>query len=173
MDSYAAPNVQSWDKNFNEEKMIKLVRDDKKVPPLASKKHKYSALIVEDDMAITNMIDEAMRSTGMFAQLDWATSSEEARSYIRKRLSQGKKVPYDLIVLDVFLEGHETGIDLWQEMFEEIQEVPIIMTSSISENRFSHLVGQYAIMPTFLKKPFNIKSCVNSIGEALNRPRWN
>ena len=77
--------------------------------------------------------------------------------------------PYDLIVIDIFLDGRETGVDLWDHLNEEsLQDVPVIMTSGISEERFADLMGKYSIMPKFLRKPFQMEACIDTITQALN-----
>lgn len=146
--------------------------DEKKnILPFSGKKRKHSALIVEDDMASIYMIDVALQRTGQFSTLDWATSAEEAVNYIKKRMRAGKGLPYDLIIIDIFLDGKKTGVDLWQHLYEEnLHKVPVIMTSGISEKRFSDLMGRYSVVPKFLKKPLQLDRCVETIGEALNQP---
>ena len=137
--------------------------------PLARRKH--SALIVEDDMTSIYVLDLALRQTGLFAHLDWATSAEEAMSYIGKRMRSGRRLPYDLVIIDIFLDGVRTGVDLWQFLNESnVQNMPVIMTSGISEDRFTQLMGRYYIMPKFLKKPFKMQSCITAIEESLNKP---
>jgi len=152
-------------KNTRDEKENK-----KNVLPFSTKKRKFSALIVEDDMASIYLIDVALQKTGQFMRMDWATSAEEAINYIKKRIKNGQENPYDLIIIDIFLDGKKTGLDLWQYLYEEnLQNIPVIMTSSISEKRFSDLMGRYSIMPHFLKKPFHLQVAEEMVGEILSK----
>lgn len=142
------------------------------VVSLPLKRRKHSALIVEDDMTSIYVLDLALQQTGQFAKLDWATSAEEAMGYISRRLQAGKTTPYDLIIIDIFLDGRRTGVDLWQYLCEaNIQHVPVIMTSGISEQRFAQLMGRYAVAPKFLKKPFKMQVCIDTIEAALHQPK--
>jgi response regulator of citrate/malate metabolism len=138
------------------------------------KKPRFSALIVEDDMSSMHMLDVALQSTGQFTKLDWATSAEEAVRFLQDRVKAGRPEPYDLIFIDIFLDGRRTGVDLWNFLNEEsLQTVPVIMTSGISEDRFAELMGRYTIVPKFLRKPFQMSRCMETINDAMNRPTWN
>lgn len=142
-----------------------------RVLSLPLKRRKYSALIVEDDMTSIYLLDVALNQTGQFAKLDWATSAEEAMGYITKRQQQGKNMPYDLVIIDIFLDGRRTGVELWQYLqANSLPEMPVIMTSGISEQRFQQLMSRYAKQPTFLKKPFAMDQCVETITNALRVP---
>jgi|GEM_PF-1242555 len=135
---------------------------------------RYSALIVEDDMSTMHMLDVALQTTGQFVKLDWATSAEEAMRFLQARVKNGRPNPYDLIIIDIFLDGRRTGVDLWNYLNEEsLQSVPVVMTSGISEEKFADLMGRFTIMPKFLRKPFQMKGCMDTINEAMNRQTWN
>lgn len=172
MESTEVEGVQidpTWE-DLEEPKEEPGIQTGAKVISLPLRRRKHSALIVEDDMTSIYAIDVALQQTGQFAKLDWASSAEEAMNYIKKRVQNGRVMPYDLIIIDIFLDGRRTGVDLWHYLHEEnMQHVPVIMTSGISEERFAHLMGRYSIMPKFLKKPFAMRRCVEAIGEALNR----
>jgi response regulator of citrate/malate metabolism len=152
-------------------RQIGKLQDTGKVLPEA--KPSYSALIVEDDLSASHMIDVVLQSTGQFSRVDWVTSAEEAARMIRKSKKSSRVDPYNLIIIDIFLDGRETGVDLLNYLNEEsLQQVPVIMTSGISEARFSELIGPYTIMPTFLQKPFQMRRCVQAIARAMNEPSW-
>lgn len=151
-----------------------LERPKENVISLPLKKPRFSALIVEDDMSSMHMLDVALQSTGQFTKLDWATSAEEAMRFLQGRMKGGRPLPYDLIIIDIFLDGRRTGVDLWNFLNEEsLESMPVIMTSGISEEKFADLMGRYSIMPKFLRKPFQMRRCMDTINEALNRPTWN
>ncbi len=149
-------------------------RPKENVISLPLKKPRYSALIVEDDMSSMHMLDVALQATGQFVKLDWATSAEEAMRFLQGRMKSRRAHPYDLIIIDIFLDGRRTGVDLWNYLNEEsLQSVPVVMTSGISEEKFADLMGRFTIMPKFLRKPFQMKRCMETINEAMNKPTWN
>jgi len=151
-----------------------LERPKENVVTLPLKKPRYSALIVEDDMSSMHMLDVALQGTGQFVKLDWATSAEEAMRFLQGRMKNGRTHPYDLIIIDIFLDGRRTGVDLWNFLNEEsLQSVPVVMTSGISEEKFADLMGRYSIMPKFLRKPFHMRGCIDTINEAMSKPTWN
>lgn len=151
-----------------------LKRPKENVVSLPLRKPRFSALIVEDDMGSMHMLDVALQSTGQFSRLDWATNAEEAMRFVEARMKSGRPLPYDLIVIDIFLDGRRTGVDFWHFLNKEsLQSVPVIMTSGISEERFADLMGRSSIMPKFLRKPFRMRRCLDTINEAMTLPTWN
>ena len=124
------------------------------------KKHKaYRALIVEDDEELGNILDLVLRSIHTNIQIDWAPSAEEAFDCLKRRARSSDKIPYDLIIADIFLEGEETGLDFWRNCCESFPEIPLVVTSGISSEKFFHSIGRDAIAPPYLAKPFSIKAC--------------
>ncbi len=149
-------------------------RPKENVVQLPVKRPRFSALIVEDDMGSMHMLDVALQSTGQFSKLDWATSAEEAVRLMERRKNSGRSQPYDLIIIDIFLDGRRSGVDLWKFLHEEkLQDIPVIMTSGISEDKFAELMGANAVVPKFLRKPFQMRHCMDTISEAMQRPTWN
>jgi len=137
---------------------------------LSVRRPRRSALIVEDDVSIAHLAGVALRGAGHFSRVDWATSVEEAMGYLQRQAVNGKSWCYDLIFIDVYLDGRETGVDLWKYLNKEsLQNVPVVMTSSMLEKSFSEILGHYPIMPKFLKKPFQMGTCIEAISEAMNK----
>ena len=124
------------------------------------KKHSpYRVFVIEDDFEISMIIERVLRSLNVTISLDWATSAETATSQLKYALSGSSKSPYDLIVADVFLDGESTGIDFWQTCQQLLPETPVLLTSSLSLDRFFAAIGQSCISPPFLQKPFSPREC--------------
>src|SRR6478735_103819 len=71
----------------------------------------YRFLVVEDDMGQWPLWENIIRSSFPKAHIDWETSEAGAEALLRHSFHTEK--PYDLVISDVFLDGEETGIDLW------------------------------------------------------------
>lgn len=93
------------------------------------------------------------------------TTEEGAEYSVMKWLNKGQ--PYDLIISDVFLSGHKTGIDLWRESQET--DVPFILCSVISPKKLERMVGKNEPVPPFLQKPLDVDECKSMVRTLLNR----
>lgn len=134
-------------------------------------KEQKSVLIVEDDTTAVFLLKLALNKTGSFAAFDWVSNAKEALKHISQRSENGHKKPYDLIIIDVYLEGRETGLDLWDALAKQNMNVlPVLVTSSISEGRFSELVAASKFTPRYLRKPFKVESCAKVISDLLSQP---
>ena len=132
-----------------------------------------SVLIVEDDTTSVFLMKLALNKAGSFAAFDWVSNAKEALAHIKARSQNGRRRPYDLIIIDIFLEGKETGIELWERLSrQDLHMFPVLLTSSISEGRFSQLVGSQRLAPRYLRKPFLVDACAKTITDLLNQPAW-
>lgn len=125
-----------------------------------SSKRKRHVLVVEDDLELSAVIDRVIQSIDPSITVDWVTSAEQAVALIKDRLEshQGDR-PYDLILTDIFLDGNQSGLDLWKICQQQLPRTPMIVTSAVSADRFFTMLGQDAISPSFLPKPFLITEC--------------
>ncbi len=116
--------------------------------------------VLEDDLELSAVIEHVLRSVDSTISLDWATSADEAISLLRENRMNRPGMPYDLIVIDLFLDGKTTtGIDCWKICQELFPDVPIILTSVLSLDRFFSMIGRQSISPPYLQKPFTISEC--------------
>ena len=116
-------------------------------------------LVLEDDLDMCLMIEHVLRSIEPLISLDWATTAEGAILELASALTESHEPPYDLIVADVFLDGKSTGIDFWRTCQEFSPDTPILVTSSLSLDRFFSIVGRDCISPPYLQKPFTPLEC--------------
>jgi response regulator of citrate/malate metabolism len=116
-------------------------------------------LVIEDDMELTTILERVLRVIDSKVQIEWATSAEEATSKLVNRARHTKGPPYDLIVADIFLEGNETGLDLWKLCAQAFPDVPIVITSALPIDKYFTAIGQDMITPPFLAKPFTASEC--------------
>jgi CheY-like chemotaxis protein len=115
--------------------------------------------VVEDDLELITVIDKVLKSIDPEIQIDWATSAEEAVFKLRQKTSGGGSKPYHLIIADIFLEGDATGLDLWNLCQQTYPEIPLVVTSGLSVEKFISTLGRDTICPPFLQKPFALGEC--------------
>lgn len=127
-------------------------------------------LIVEDDLELKVVMDRVLDAIAPGAEVDWVTSTEEAMDLLRdRRFSTGKRSkPYDLLIADIFLEGESTGLDLYRLCQQELFDMPIMVTSGMSAEKFFQAVGPNMISPPFLQKPFLYGECAQMIQGVLD-----
>jgi DNA-binding response OmpR family regulator len=129
--------------------------------------HPQRFLVVEDDQELCTVLSGVIHSINRDAEVDWATSAEQARALVAARTAEGGK-GYDLALVDVFLEGEVSGIDFWRDLQEKLPEVPIVMTSSMPMHKFFTAIGVDSVAPPFLEKPFKPEECRRVIREILS-----
>jgi DNA-binding NtrC family response regulator len=115
-------------------------------------------LIVEDEFIVANDLMLILEKAG-YRVCGIAASVEEARAIIR-----GQKP--DLVLLDIYLKGKLTGIDLAHELRE--QHIPFVYLSANSNQRV--LEAAKATEPYgFLVKPFRAKDVLITLDIARYR----
>jgi CheY-like chemotaxis protein len=113
-------------------------------------------LIVEDDLEQLTLIDSMIRSMRPELEIDWAYSSEEAIDLLNYRVRCDEANRYSLIVVDVFLEGRQTGLDLLKYCADALPQVPTVVVSALSPEQFYHAIGDTTIAPAFIPKPVRL-----------------
>ncbi len=124
-------------------------------------KNQKSVYVLEDDIALSTVIDRVLRSIQKNILLDWSTRAEQAMLALINAHNKGIDTPYDLIIADVFLDGQMTGIDFYRQSRIIFPHIPVILISST----YVHHTSQ---MPIFLQKPFSISECKNLFKKQLN-----
>lgn len=115
-------------------------------------------LIVEDDLELSAMLDGVIASIDAEAEVDWVTSAEQA-FFLLEEKSWKDGAPYDLALVDIFLEGDTTGLELWRQLQHSLPNVPIVITSAMPVHKFFDALGENTISPPFLAKPFKAGEC--------------
>ncbi len=128
--------------------------------------HHKSVYVVEDDIELSTVMDRVLKSIDKDVQLDWSTSAEEAIQNVRNAAKMGVERPYDLIIVDVFLDGFQNGMDLWNLVKQEYPDIPVVMTSSTRLD--SLFTKESENLPMFLQKPFSMAECKRVFKELLN-----
>lgn len=120
------------------------------------------ALVLEDDQTQWILWENVLRSCNPDIEIDWETSESGAETLIKQAYLAGH--PYDLVISDVFLEGPETGIDLWNRYGEAASN--FIFVSGISFPKFESMMTLQYGCPVYIQKPLLASDCkkiVNSM----------
>ncbi len=124
-----------------------------------------SLLIIEDDLSVIDFLDVVLDHLKPGLNWDYATSAEEAMKLVRTRGRAGEEPPYSLVIADIFLEGDMTGFDSWLDCAQEYPDMPFVITSSLSLDRYLAILSGFDNTPTFLPKPLTIGRCKSVIEE--------
>ncbi len=123
-------------------------------------------LIVEDDLsqkALWNHVVARMR-TG--ATIEWGVSAEQAKKLIHQ--SQKSNAPFDLIIVDLFLAGSDTGLDFLKSKEVLSQKAKTILVSAADQFSLeSHLKNQLG-QTKLITKPLSLAKCERIIRELLD-----
>lgn len=100
------------------EQVIKLAQDLNAVPQI---------LIVEDNENDLILMSRTLDKLG--CQVYTARSAEEANQKIMDRLTSGMTKPYDIILLDLKLDGGSEGTEVLRKMNEHASTVPVVIVT--------------------------------------------
>lgn len=111
-----------------------------------------SVLIVEDDDAVANAVDEMLREMGCATTR--VTSAQAALSAVEDSCS------YDLIFSDIVMPGTMNGVDLARELRRRYPNTPIVLTSGFS--------GTATVDASFpmLRKPYKFEDLMQVVSRA-------
>ncbi len=105
-------------------------------------------LVVEDDRfsqsLLTNIIDEHIENTKVVT----------AKSYSdAKKIIASNSPPLQLVILDIFLEGHKTGFDLLKWLETSIHPPKILISSVLERGRILQMTKQCQLDLSYINKP--------------------
>jgi DNA-binding response OmpR family regulator len=130
--------------------------------------HGLHVFVVEDDVDLSTVLDRILRMIDPKVHIEWATSAEEAKARLTSRSAQSTHTtPYDLMIVDIFLEGAENGLDFWKMVKQHYPEVPLIITSALPVDQYLTSLGVDAGLPPFLAKPFTVNECKQLLKSVL------
>jgi DNA-binding NtrC family response regulator len=115
-------------------------------------------LIVEDDLALKPILTRICRSVDEESELSWVLSSVDAMTELRKH-------PFDLVILDHLLEGDGTGIDVWKHCQRCYPDLPVLMMSGESRELLQYYSGLNNPQFAYMEKPIQVTTCKRLIEE--------
>ena len=124
-------------------------------------------LIVEDDPSSRKMLSIFVRSIYPDTEIFPFTSAEDAYRFLENEYKEKRGI--HLAVIDIYLAGPGTGLDLFEACVKKFGKTRVLMTSSLSLQDFFAAAGSGEKGPVFLTKPYSPSLCREAISEALSR----
>ena len=122
-------------------------------------------LIVEDDKCMKPIWSFVTSAVDNNIQVDWATSELEAERIIYQAIKDEHL--YDLVIIDIFLEGSRTGLDLY-EVFGDLFHDKMIITSGTEYQHYVEYLSKKSNPPYCLEKPLVPEECVKLVNKMLH-----
>lgn len=119
-----------------------------------------SILVIDDDKAVCNVVVSVLKRFG-FSVLTAYSGSEGVEVYLKHR---GE---ISAVLLDMTMPGL-SGVETFELLKEKEIDIPVILTSGMSETDISEQMQGSEIVH-FLKKPYKPQKLVNVISKALIR----
>jgi len=132
---------------------------DSSVNPLVPADAGY-VLVIDDDPAVSNVVTNVLKRFG-FSVLLANSGADGLEVFERNRDS------VSVVLLDMTMPGM-SGVETMKQLQERQINVPIILTSGLSENEISDQMQGSEIVH-FLKKPYKPQKLVNIVSKALLR----
>jgi DNA-binding response OmpR family regulator len=127
-------------------------------------------LVIEDDLCLETILCRILKAVSPEIEIDWLTSAEEALLRIEptRGIAEGG---YDLVLADIFLDGHTTGIDFWETCQALRPDLPVLLMSGMPIDEFFRTIGRESVSPPYLPKPFSVGECGQIIESMLKYGR--
>lgn len=122
-------------------------------------------LLIEDDASCQTIMASVIHSVSPGATVDIESSAEGALNALTYQRQTGHA--YDLIIADIFLAGKKTGIELWQDWFDQFRDTPLVLTSSIPLLKYFDYIGPNNCAPSYLLKPYELNECRSTLASYL------
>lgn len=117
---------------------------------------KPKILIVEDEMLLALSLKKMLQKH--FSCEDIACSVDEAKSFLTLK-------DYDLVLIDITLQGKHTGLDLADYIYDN-KQIPFIFTTALTDNdTLQKIISKNPA--AYLSKPLQIANTVTAIELAL------
>ena len=113
--------------------------------------------VVEDDMAIRNLVSYALKEKGYEVK-----SFEDGLSIV----DEIREIPCELLLLDLMLPGRD-GVSILKEI-REFSDVPVIILTAKSDE-FDRVLGLESGADDYITKPFSILELLSRVKAILRR----
>jgi len=107
-------------------------------------------LLIEDEANDAMLVRESLAQLNLLNDVVTVTSADAAKSFVKRDLPA-------LVISDIYLAGHDTGIDFlnWlRDQLPPLGSVPVIMMS-VSTDEIHHMRASSLRALLFLTKPIN------------------
>lgn len=123
-------------------------------------------LIVEDDLSQKVLWNHVVARMGHGASIEWGVSSEQAKKLIQQ--SQKSNSPFDLIIVDLFLAGSDTGLDFLKSKEVQSQNAKTILVSAADQKSLEKHLKEELKYTRLITKPLSLAKCERIINEMLH-----
>lgn len=120
-------------------------------------------LIVEDDKNMTVFLGKAILELFSDAEIVYASSLEIAVTQLINNTDIKQKIPYNLIIADIFLEGSGTGLDFYKVISVIYPTIPFLIISTEPIYEINKLFEIKNEKFSYLQKPFMFSQCKDKI----------
>ena len=148
------------DKSDRLREMKKAIEEQKKTALTRSKAGKYRLLVIDDERAINDTLQDSLRQAGY--EVDGAYDGVEGLGLLRYK-------DYDLVLLDIRMPRKD-GIEVLEFIREEYPHIQIIIITglaSLEEIQETVKMGAFACM----KKPFRLEEVLDRVAKALQKKK--
>lgn len=118
-----------------------------------------SLLVIEDDLSLVQFIDAVLEEKCQGLEWEYVTNGEAALELIHRRAQFRGDNPYSLVITDIFLAGELSGLDVWLECQDLYPEMPFVITSHLSFDRYFSIIRGARNCPVYLPKPLTLSRC--------------
>lgn len=139
---------QAMEKNIVQSEFLPIIKLQEGISP--------RFLIVDDDITSEAIWEVIIRGVHPRATMDWAIGYSDACEKIRNSRVTGR--PFNAVIVDIFLSGSKTGLDLWND-FNGILDQRMIIISSIEPAKLKSYLSKSDHSPMYLKKPIVPGEC--------------
>lgn len=122
-------------------------------------------LIVEDDNMLKPLWSFVTSKVSRQNKIDWVTTEMDAEELLNRSIKE--RSPYDLIIIDIMLEGPRNGFDLYAK-FGDIYHDRIIITSGLQYQSYNGYLDNSHTLPFCLEKPLVPVECIEAVSKILN-----
>lgn len=140
------------------------------IPRIGESAGKRNILIVEDDLSLRPFWDSIMRGRWPEISIQWVLSAETALELLQ---SDQKKPPFDILIVDLFLSGSLTGLDVLDaiERASWKNDVEIIVSTMCDPAHLRQSLSPAHNGVKILAKPYDVRQCISAVMGALSRLR--
>ena len=130
-----------------------------------------NVLIVEDDLGQQPLWQHILSRSSQDTSITWAVSAEQALTILQK--SAIYEITFDLIIVDLFLAGSETGLSFLNTDAVKQSKAQTILVSAAEKNDLDDYI-QKQLRKTknddiinVIAKPLNVVKCEKVLDELL------
>ena len=98
-------------------------------------------------------------------EMDWVVSSEQALKHIETATKQRR--PYDLVIVDLFLAGSDTGLDFLKSKTVRDLKVKTILVSAADKDSLEAYLKEELAGTRVITKPLSITKCEHTLNEMM------